>query len=300
MMGLATSAVAAVLVTVAAVSAPSGVAQAAGRNDLSVRNHVGAVKATVVHGPCHLGGSIVLRVDKTSATYVMTATARDLPEGTRWRVAFNETSNTGSNVFEGGVARPVIHNGGWTVSRVVRALPAPEFGVAGFGPGKIDLAHERFCKVMAQPAVPFAGVTACHKNVELAMTAVDRDGAGTVVRWLIVAKPDTMWGVTVTAATADSGAGVSTTRTANRQGLLMGKDTFNGPVNPRLRLQVRTAGGQRCTLAMHRTLARPTPTRRPLLRAYGAPLSDASRFRELLSARPLNPARLGGGGGLVQ
>jgi hypothetical protein len=269
----------AVLLAFAAASMPLGASPAAA---LSAPGP--GVVTTVVHGPCHRGGSIFLRVEKQPDSYLLTATAHDLPEGTRWRISLDESSNTDPDAYEGGVARAVVHHGGWTVSQTVAAVQTPYFSVTAFGPGRIDVVHGRFCSVLAQPSVPFTGVTSCHHRVQVAMVAFQRDNLTTIVRWALVGpKPDTRWMVTIDATTAGSGAGVSSRRTQDRRGILTGKDVFTGQSNPRLRMQVTADGGQRCTLGMHRVLAHPTPASAMLPKAHAAASHGGqSELRKLL------------------
>jgi hypothetical protein len=227
-----------------------------------------------------------LRVERTSGSYVMTATAQGLPEGTRWRLSFEESSSSDPDAIRGADAHAVVRSGGWAVSRTVPAVQAPYFDVVAFGPGRIDL-HGRFCTVLAQPALPFAGVTFCHHSLELAMTATHRGDVETVVRWVMIgARPGTQWTVTLVATKGGTHTGVSSRPTATHRDLLGGKVTFTGPVNPRLQLQVSADGGQRCTLGMHRVLARPAQAATTPLKAREAPLTRTSEppaLRALLS-----------------
>lgn len=224
------------------------------------RATLGSVAETVVEGACQGGGGMVLRIQKEPGTYTMTATAHGLPEGTRWRLGFSEGSFTDESADEGGRAVAVVRNGRWNVSRSVPAVQAPYFTVIALGPGRPDLIDGRLCAVLAKPAAPLAGFSVCHKSVTLSMVASYRDDVGLVVRWFLnQARPGTTWNVSLTASTPGRSISVVSRRTASPRGSIMGKDTFSDETNPRLRLSVIAAGGQRCTLNMHRVLAGPIP-----------------------------------------
>jgi len=219
---------------------------------------LGPVVEAVIKGACQGGGGMVLRVTKEPGTYTMTATAHGLPEGTRWRMGFSEGSITDESADEGGRATAVVRDGGWSVSRSVPAVQAPYFTVIAMGPGVYDPSEGRACVVLAKPAAPLAGFSFCHKTVTLSLIAFYRDDVGLVVRWFLdQAIPGTTWDVSLTATAAGQSTGVLSRRTASPRGAITGKDVFSDQTNPRLRLSVIAAGGQRCTLSMHRVLADP-------------------------------------------
>lgn len=246
---------------------------------------LGPVETSFVHGDCHGGGTVIMQARRMGSKYAVTATAHGLPEGGKWQIALSEGSATNANINKEADGRAVVRDGGWTLSRTLPAVPAPYFDLVAFGPGKPKAAVSRLCSVLVEPAAPFAGVTFCRKSLMLSMTAVYRDGTGLVVRWgMLGAKPDTTWTITLQARTRSTGVGVVSQRTATGHGFLLGKDTFTDQVNPRLNLSVEAAGGQRCSLGMHRVLAHPTPVTAPRSRqTHDVRRSDGTHNREVRS-----------------
>lgn len=264
---------------------PVAVAVTANAAPAPTAGGLGPVAATFVHGDCHGGGTVVLEARRMGSEFAVTATAHGLPEGGKWRIALSESSATNANINKEADGRAVVHGGGWTLSRTLPAVPAPYFDLVAFGPGKINVGVSRLCSVLVEPSAPFAGVTFCRKSLMLSMTAVHRDGAGLVVRWgMLGAKPDTTWTITLQARTRNTGVGVESQRTTTGHRFLLGKDTFTDQVNPRLTLSVEGAGGQRCTLGMHRVLAHPAPVSTPPSRqTHDAPGSGGAAKLELRS-----------------
>jgi hypothetical protein len=248
------------MLAVAVLVLPAGVSIAAAQPARRA-DGPGQVAASFVHGQCHGGGSMSLEVDRSATGYTMSTTVLGVPKGSRWRVALAEQSSTNVHRSKEVDARQVARDGGWTLTRAVRPVPSPYFDVVAFGPHKVGVSGPRFCSVLVSP-VPLAGVTFCRQSAELSMVAMPRAGMGTVVRWLIIgARPDTVWTVSLAGSTGSSGTGVSFRTTANRQGIAFGRVVFSDLANPRLTLSVAAAGGQRCSLGMHRVLAHPAPAR---------------------------------------
>ncbi|HYO31445.1 MAG TPA: hypothetical protein VES21_01270 [Nocardioidaceae bacterium] len=219
---------------------------------------LGPVVETVVRGDCQGGGGMVLRVEKQPGVYAMTMTAHGLPEGSRWRLVLSENSGVDDNATEGTNATAVVSDGGWSLSYTVPALQDPYFVGIALGPGRVDLDKGRMCVILARPA-PLTGVAECRKSVSVAMVASYRDGVGFIVRWgFFGARPGSVWKVAVLAASGPvAGDRVVTRKTANARGFALGKSVFADQVNPRARMTVASAGGQRCELRMHRVLANP-------------------------------------------
>lgn len=219
---------------------------------------LGPVVETVVRGDCQGGGGMVLRVEKQPGVYAMTMTAHGLPEGSRWRLVLSEDSGVDDNATEGTSATAVVSDGGWSLSYTVPALQDPYFVGIALGPGRVNLDKGRMCVILARP-VPLTGVAECRKSVSVAMVASYRDGAGFIVRWgFFGARPGSVWKVTVRATSGPVAHDRAVTRkTANARGFALGKSVFADQVNPRARMTVVSAGGQRCELRMHRVLANP-------------------------------------------
>jgi hypothetical protein len=250
---------------------------------------LGPVETSFVHGDCHGGGTVIMQARRMGSKYAVTATTHGLPEGGKWQIALSESSATNANINKEADGRAVVRDGGWTLSRTLPAVPAPYFDLVAFGPGKTKAGVSRLCSVLVEPAAPFAGVTFCHKSLMLSMTAVHRDGTGLVVRWgMLGAKPDTTWTITLQARTRNTGVAVGSQRTATGHGFLLGKDTFTDQVNPRLTLSVEAAGGQRCSLGMHRVLAHPAavppPPSSPTHDVPGSGGAASPELRSLVAA----------------
>jgi hypothetical protein len=261
------------------------VAVAANATPAAPAGSLGPVETSFVHGDCHGGGTVILQARRMGSEFAVTATARGLPEGGTWRIALSESSATNPNINKEADGRAVVRGGQWTFSRTLPAVAAPYFDLVAFGPRKINDKVSRLCSVLVEPAAPFAGVTFCRKSLMLSMTAVYRDGIGLVVHWgMLGAKPETTWTITLQARTRNSGVAVGSQRTATGHGFLLGKDTFTDQVNPRLNLSVEAAGGQRCSLGMHRVLAHPTPVPAPRSRqTREGPRSAGTHNSELRS-----------------
>jgi hypothetical protein len=230
---------------------------------------------------------MVLRVERQPGVYVMTMTARGLPEGSRWRLVLSENSGVDDSATEGTDARAVVSRGGWSHSYTVPALQDPYFVAIALGPGRVNLDKGKLCVILARPA-PLTGVAECRKSVSLAMVASYRKGAGFVVRWgFFGARPGSMWKVTVIATASPSeGDRDLTRRTANAHGLALGRSVFTDQVNPRARMMVASAGGQRCELRMHRVLANPLSASIERLRAQETSAQIPIEFEPAFLADP--------------
>jgi hypothetical protein len=228
---------------------------------------------------------MVLRVEKQPGVYALTMTAHGLPDGTRWRITMSENSGLHDNVTEGAKAGAVVSGGGWSLSYTVPALKDPHFVAIALGPGRLDLEAGKMCVILARPA-PLTGVAECRKSVSVAMVASYRDHVGFVVRWgFIGARPGSVWKVTVMAADAGSRDRVIARKTANAHGLALGTSVFAEHVNPRARMTVASAGGQRCELRIHRVLADPVTAATDWRPAQEAPAGSrsSSSLRSLLT-----------------
>jgi hypothetical protein len=232
---------------------------------------LGPVVETVVRAECQGGGGMVLRVEKQPGAYAVTMTAHGLPEGTRWRLVLSENSGVDDNATEGTDATAVVSDGQWSLAYTVPALQDPYFVAIALGPGRVNLHKGKLCVILARPA-PLTGVAECRKSVSLAMVASYRDGAGFVVRWgFFGARPGSKWKVTVIASSnLGEGDRDVTRKTANAHGLALGRSVFTDQVNPRARMRVASAGGQRCELRMHRVLADPLTASLDVLREQEA------------------------------
>ncbi len=245
------------------------------------------VTETVVHGVCHGGGRIVLTAEKTDDDhYVMTATTRGLPEGSRWRGGFSSASN---EIWEDSVNVPfhaMADDGGWTVSKTVPVFEAPYFDVVAFGPGPIRVDAPHLCSVLASPAHPFAGVTACRQDIQMAMVAVQRKDIGVVVRWLVIGpRPGSTWAVELSAETDGEGTSSASTVIANKRGVLRGKEVVEDMTDPKLKLTVRSLHGQRCTLSMLRLRAEPITNPSVVQQSHSAPLTQTATIRSQLTSQ---------------
>jgi hypothetical protein len=281
------------LAALTALTASSAVAMGGEQAQTDSAGTPAPVVSTVAHGPCHDGGSVTLQADRAGNTYVLTATAQGLPEDTRWRLGFGESSDSDSSEFEEADARAVVHNGGWTVTRTLAAIDAPYFSLVAFGPGKIHLFHGRFCSVLAQPTKPLAAVTFCHKSMQLGLVGHNRPGVGFVVAWVVLgAKPDSRATVTLDATNDRSGVSVSSHRRTSHRGFLLGKDVITGLPNPALRLNVIADGGQRCSVSVARALAQPDVHLNVSPRAQGRALPTRSRLAHQLRSMAAEHRRL--------
>ena len=210
-------------------------------------------QATTVTGACAGGpGRVSFTVHPPAAgRYRVEVTARGLAEGSRWTVGvFQEGETQGG----GKDFRRVAIDGGWTV---VTPFPAPAdpkefvyFSVDARERG--DRGHR--CSLLNLPASPVVGVADCNnQRLDIAVLARQRDDGSTVVRSFIVfARPDSRWHLTLTATGAAGRQVVDfDDRAGRREGGVDSRVVLTGIENPRLRLMASNKDQGRCFIGLN-------------------------------------------------
>jgi hypothetical protein len=208
-------------------------------------------------GHCQRGGKARLTVTRLETTYHLEAVLTGIENG-RWRGGISESSGTRPFRFADVVFDSRVSNGRLTVTGDVRQLEQPDFQVVAFGPGKLDVAAGRLCSVYltGDPLVAIGGCRSVGMKSMLAQ-AFRRDG-GTVVRWMLapVARQSS-WTVEIAAETDAGGESVGRTGRPNRNGVVRGREHFDGMANPVVTVVARSKRGQVCSVQVRRTLASP-------------------------------------------
>jgi hypothetical protein len=210
-------------------------------------------QATTVAGACAGGpGRLSVTVHPPAAgRYRVEVTGRGLAEGSRWTVGvFQEGETQGG----GKDFRRVAVAGGWTV---MTRFPAPadpkEFVYFSVDAKERGDRHHR-CSLLNVPSSPVVGVADCNnQRLDIAVLLRQRDDGSTVVRSFIVfARPDSRWHLTLTATGAAGRQVVDfDDRADRREGGVASRVVINGVEDPRLRLVASNKDQGRCFIGLN-------------------------------------------------
>ena len=232
----------AALLSVALVGGPPAQAVAPGGDPL----------ATMVTGACVGGpGRVSLTVHPPAGgRYRVEVAARGLAEGSRWtvQVEYQARASGGAKDF-----RRIAVDGGWTV---VTRFPAPgdtedDVYVSVDAQERGDRRHQ--CSLLNVPSSPVAGVADCNnRRLDIAMLARQRDDGFTVIRSFIVfARPDSRWHLTLTATGAAGRQVVEfEDRASGREDFVGSRVVITGVDDPRLRLVASNKDQGRCFIGL--------------------------------------------------
>lgn len=210
-----------------------------------------AVATTVVHGACRDGGQLTVVVTAADGGYDIAATATGLRNGERWRGGFIEYNDEGQR--DTTYLRTVADHG-WSAERHLDGIDEPSF--TAYASPKGDAPRQIRCLMFARPAQPLAGQSQCRGSAEVGLRAIRQPSGATLVRWgFSGARPHSDWEVEIAAdSRGGDGVAVGIEIEASRRGTAHGHETFD-LTDPRLRIKIRSDGGQRCSLTVARTLA---------------------------------------------
>lgn len=224
---------------------------------------------TTVTGNC-AGGAGRLAVSVTpSATegmYHVQATARQLRDGTRWKVRIDQLSGRGASVDFG---RQVV-DGGWTVHAEV---PSARRGETLVDVTAIERGNgQHNCDVLNSPTTPTAGLSSCNNPRQLvAVLSREVDDGSTALRLFVIFAPAaSRWHFTLTTTGSSSRQVVEYNDVAGKRGYVRSQVTVRGVENPRLHLVAsRVDGGGRCVIGLNPAdvSTGPASTARSLLKA---------------------------------
>jgi hypothetical protein len=208
--------------------------------------------ATTVTGACAGGpGRVSLTVHAPAAgRYRVEVTGRGLAEESRWTVGvFQEGETQGG----GKDFRRVAVAGGWTV--VTRfPVPADPKDFVYFSVDTRERGDRRHrCSLLSVPSSPAVGVADCNnRRLDIALLVRQRDDGSTVVRSFIVfARPDSRWHLTLTASGAAGRQVVDfDDRASRREDFVGSRVVINGVDNPRLRLVASNKHQGRCFIRL--------------------------------------------------